>query len=102
MKYQLVLQFKSDSLSDLDSIVAIEDQLIAELADSEEVDGHDMGSGEANIFLITSDPTETFQRAKAILDRLGTTPLFAAAYRPVESDNFYVLWPPELQFFSIS
>ena len=43
LKYQLVLQFQGDSLDDYDAMIALEDDLIAELQGVAEVDGHDMG-----------------------------------------------------------
>ena len=60
--YQLVLQFCGDSLQDLDELIALEDELIEQLGDSADVDGHDVGSGETNIFIFTSDPKQTFER----------------------------------------
>lgn len=61
MKYQLVLQFQGDSLCDYDAMVALEDGLIAALDDSANVDGHDVGSGEVNIFIFTDEPKKAFQ-----------------------------------------
>ena len=48
--YQLVLQFAPKALPDYDALVALERQLTGQLGESA-VDGHDMGSGEANIFI---------------------------------------------------
>ena len=69
MDFQLVLQFRGDSLDDFDVMVALEEELMEELGDSADVDGHDVGSGETNIFIFTSDPTGTFDRAKPVLAR---------------------------------
>jgi hypothetical protein len=60
MRYQLVLQFRGDSLADCDQMVALEDRLIEELGRSAKKDGHDCGSGETNIFIFTTDPAATF------------------------------------------
>ena len=62
MDYQLVLQFRGDSLADYDTMVALENELIDELGDSADVDAHDVGSGEVNIFIITTDPARTFRQ----------------------------------------
>ena len=102
MDYQLVLQFKGDSLRDYDSMISLEDALIEELADIAEVDGHDVGSGETNIFLETSEPASTFARAKAVLEQSSLLGKVAAAYRPVGGNSFIVLWPHQLQFFSVA
>src|SRR6266699_2489706 len=74
MDFQLVLQFSGDSLADYDAMVALENELIAELGDTADVDGHDFGSGEVNIFIITTDPARTFRQSRAVLEgdrRLG-------------------------------
>jgi hypothetical protein len=68
MRYQLLLQFRGDSLVDYDAIAALEDELIEKLPEAD-VDGHDVGSGETNIFIFTADPVRTFQQAKPVLER---------------------------------
>ena len=50
MRFHLVLQWPLSSLNGFDEILNIEDLLIAKLTDQSDVDGHDFGSGEANIF----------------------------------------------------
>ena len=92
-KYQLVLQFRGDSLDDYDAMMALEDDLIAEFHGLAKVDGHDMGSGEVNIFILTNDPHAAFQRAKALLERRGSLHQGTAAYRPIDGDDYTVLWP---------
>ena len=94
MKYQLVLQFRGDSLADFDALIALEDRLIEELGDSEDVvDGHDCGSGESNIFIFTSDPTSTFQKVRQTLEREGRLQSVTAAYRAIYGENYTVIWP---------
>ncbi|MEA3211932.1 MAG: hypothetical protein QOE70_4989 [Chthoniobacter sp.] len=93
MDYQLVLHFRGDSLEDLDATVALEDDLIQELGDSADVDGHDVGSGETNIFIFTSDPAATFLRARTVLQRRQQLKSVVAAYREVEGEQFTVIWP---------
>ncbi len=102
MNYQLVLQFKGDSIEDYDSMVAIEDELIQELADVGEVDGHDAGSGGTNIFIITSAPVQAFERSKVVLERSGLLGAVAAAYRPVAGNTYTVLWPHHQEAFSVA
>lgn len=69
MRYQLVLQFRGDTLDDLDEIVELEDSLVDQLPKSAEVDGHDVGSDEVNIFIHTSEPIGTFAAIRPILVR---------------------------------
>ena len=90
--YQLVLQFAANTVSDYDALVALEQQLTAALGDSE-VDGHDMGSGEANIFILTSDPQKAFHQVVPVLEHTGQMPAIRAAYRRTDEDEYHVLWP---------
>ena len=93
MDYQLVLQFEGDSLEILDSIVELEDNLIEALDDIAEVDGHDVGSGEANIYIFTSDPSVAFQRIRPLLEHIKSPKLLAVAYRESDGENYTTLWP---------
>lgn len=95
-KYQLVLQFPCNSMQEFDAVIELEDALVAELSESTaDVDGHDSGSGEANIFILTSEPSETFERVHAIASRAsGLAPVLRAAYRKLDADEYSVLWPP--------
>ena len=102
MKYQLVLQFRDDSLADFDAMVALEDRLRKDLGRSAEVDGHDCGSGETNIFILTSDPATTFWRVRHTLHREGCLEAATAAYRAVGGERYTVLWPEGQTEFSIT
>ena len=92
--HQLVLQFAANSVRDYDDLVALEQQLVTELGESE-VDGHDMGSGEANIFLLTVDAQKTFRQLVPVLERSGRLPTVTAAYRHTDEDRYHVLWPED-------
>jgi len=93
MRYQLVLQFRGDSLADYDQMIAVEDRLIEALGDSADVDGHDAGSGETNIFIFTSDPVATFRQAQPVLQSMDQLEQVTAAFRDVEGEQFTVIWP---------
>ena len=93
MDYQLVLQFRGDSLDHFDAMVALEDELTEELGDSADVDGHDIGSGETNIFIFTSDPAATFQRVRPVLERTHRLQAVTAAYREADGERYTVIWP---------
>lgn len=95
MRYQLVFQFRGDSIEDLDSKVSLEDELIEELEGSADVDGHDVGLGETNIFIYTSDPTATFLQARPVLERRQQLQSLTAAYRDVDGGAFTVIWPED-------
>jgi hypothetical protein len=92
MQYQLVLQFAAGTVADYDALVAVEHQLIAALGE-DAVDEYDMGAGEANIFILTSDPEKTFRQVASALEDTGYMAAVTAAYRRVSEDRYHVLWP---------
>jgi hypothetical protein len=95
MDYQLVLQFKNNSCLDLDMLVELEDDLRQLVMSMAEVDGHDIGAGEMNIFVLTDDPVGTFERAKPLLADSSLLHEVAVAYRYLRSDDFIVIWPED-------
>jgi hypothetical protein len=93
MNYQLVLQFPAESLNDFDSLVELEDELIQVSGQSAEIDGHDFGSGEANIFILTSDPANTFSVIKPKLESKGLLGKATVAHREIDGEDYTVIWP---------
>jgi hypothetical protein len=100
MKYQLVLQFAADSTEDFDRLIALEDRLIEEL-DVATVDGHDFGSGEFNIFVLTDDPATVFGKAHGIVTSQGVPNALRSAYREMDGEDYVILWPSSLTEFSV-
>jgi len=101
MKYQLIVQFQNNSNYDFDWLIEVEDKLIETLRDAEE-DGHDIGSGEMNIFIFTNTPTKTFETVKNVLKNYG--PVLEntkIAYREVKKDQYFCLWPKGLTEFMV-
>jgi hypothetical protein len=101
MKYQLVLQFAADSTEDFDRLVALEDKLIEELDDVATIDGHDFGSGEFNIFVLSDDPATVFGKAHGIVINQGVPNVMRSAYRNVDGEDYVILWPSSLTEFSV-
>ena len=99
MKYLLVLQFPS-FVKTLAQLVELEDELERELASQAEIDGHDFGAGEGNIFVRTDDPGRTFAQVKQVLD-LASLDSLKAAYRDLEGESYTILWPPDLGEFQV-
>jgi hypothetical protein len=102
MTYQLVLQWPASSITDYDAMIEIENALVKNLSDADDVDGHDAGSGEVNIFIGTDDPKRAFNEVKAIL---GTRDLWAdarVAYREVAGSEYTILWPKDLTEFKVA
>ena len=98
--FLLVLQFPLSCLGDFDRLIQLENNLEKTLEGRGEIDGHDAGSGEGNIFIFTKDPEQAFRVILPSLDERGRQEL-RAAYRKVEDDGFTTLWPPGLKEFSI-
>lgn len=95
MKYQLVIQFPEALYDDL------EDKLDEVLLDAE-VDGHDIGSGEVNIFIHGNDPVNSFRIAKNILEDDGVElNNIKAAYRKLNGEHYIPLWPENLVDFTV-
>jgi hypothetical protein len=90
--YQLVLQFPAFAV-DFDELIAIEDELRAAVAPPATVDGHDFGSGEGNIFILTGAPVATFEIVLPVLEGLSFDGDATVAYRSLESSEFTVIWP---------
>jgi hypothetical protein len=90
--YQLVLQFLAVSV-DLDDLVAIEEELVAVVEPPATVDGHDFGSGEANIFILTDAPAATFDIVLPVLKGLARDRDATVAYRTLNGEEFTVIWP---------
>ena len=74
-------------------MIALENELAEELGNSANIDGHDVGSGETNIFIFTSDPTATFCRMKAVLERTRHLQAVTVAYREINSERYTLIWP---------
>jgi hypothetical protein len=92
--HQLVLQFSARSLTDYDAVVEVEEALIAGLGVRADVDGHDVGRGAMNVFILTEDAPAVFVTARELLARHPRTTLLAAAYREHDSEESYTsIWP---------
>jgi hypothetical protein len=98
-KFMLVLQFPDDQV-DFDRLVELEDELGSAVEPEAEVDGHDFGSGEGNIFIHTDDPEGTFQVVKGTLEP-AMLHVLKAAYRARKGETYRVLWPAGLDEFSV-
>ena len=94
MDYQLVIQFPlSDATADdFDQLLVIENKLDLVLRSKHQVDGHDIGSGEMNIFIHTNNPAEAFRISKDVLSEKDLE-IVTIAFRELNGDKYSVLWP---------
>lgn len=102
MKYQLVLQWHESSIKDYDAMIEAEDALISQLSKLHEVDGHDVGSGEVNIFILTNDFKKAFDEVKVVLQDKDFWADVHVAYREINKSEYIVLWPEGVTEFSIA
>lgn len=97
-----MLQFACNSDADFNSVIETEDQLVSVLGESAVVDGHDSGSGQANIFVFTSAPIITFRQVSELLQSKGLLQgRFKAAYRLATGNQYTILWPESSGEFSV-
>jgi len=90
--FQLVLQFAPWDSAHFEDLIALEEKLIAAVGSRATVDGHDAGSGEANIFLLTEHPTEILRDCIPVVQRSALR-VFAAGYRNLDADDYQRVWP---------
>lgn len=102
MRYQLVLQWPAADSQDYDAMIEIEDTLIEQLSAVHEVDGHDAGSGEMNIFIRTDDPERAFAEIERILGSRDFWIDARVAYRELKGDQYVVLWPSNFTDFRVA
>ena len=98
MKYQLVIQTRDSSL---DAVIALEDMITDLLNGTSEIDGHDFGSGEANIFIITTKPESDCNAIKTALGQRLEKEKIKIAYRALGSSEYISLYPKETENFKI-
>lgn len=90
--YQLVIQFEASGLRGFDELVALETSL-AELAGLQaEVDGHDAGGGEMNLFLHSGHPEAAFAQCLPAI-QASSLRFRGAAFRALGAEAFTRLWP---------
>jgi hypothetical protein len=102
VKYQLVLQLPASSIKDYDEMVKLEETIMQSLGNLGNVDGHDAGSGEMNIFILTNHPKPAFDRIKQLLGTKDFMPDLKVAFRVIGKDEFTILHPADLTHFAIA
>jgi hypothetical protein len=90
--FQLVLQFAPWDDRDFDDLIRVEDML-GSVISSDAIDGHDLGSNEANIFVFTENPTAVLQAALPVIKEAELLWKFSAGYRDVDGEEYFRIWP---------
>ena len=83
-------------------MIELEEVIIRQLANLGCVDGHDAGSGEMNMFILTDSPNAAFDRIRQMLAIRGVMPDLKVAYREIGKDGFTILHPAGLTRFVIT
>jgi len=65
------------------------------------VDGHDIGSGEMNVFIFTNDAKAAFDTTMSLI-RAGDLKELVAGYRKFEEEDYTPMSPPGLECFRVS
>jgi len=92
----------ASSIQDYDDMVELEGVIMEALAGVGDVDGHDAGSGEMNIFILTDEPHLALDRIKLVLGTRDFMPDLKVAYRKIEGNQFTIIHPPDLTYFAIA
>ena len=102
--YILVVQFEMKASDDFDRLLLIEqalEEVFLRNRDKGDVDGHDAGSGEMNIFIRTDDPAQAFTSIRPTLERLGVLAGAKVAYRERTGEIYTCLHPVGLLHFAV-
>ncbi len=97
MEYQLTLKFPYYDVDDYKNIIALEEKLSKKLGKSANVGGHYAGSEVMNIFVITSQPLESFVVVLEVVRGEGFLASLSVLCRAVNGDKYARLWPLDLQ-----
>lgn len=100
-EYQLVFQLPGSSQVDFEDLTRLERELRSEVGNLGTVDGHDMGLGEMNIFVLTRSPIQFFERALTLTGIRRAMPRMKVAFREVEGEDYEILYPPGLYEFEV-
>jgi hypothetical protein len=102
VKYQLVLQWpSSSSTAEYDRLISFEETIRDGLGELGIVDGHDIGSGEMNIFIHTDEPVAAFEKARNLLGSKENPGELKAGYRDFDEDDYVSIYPQGLDHFSV-
>ena len=97
----LIIQFPGNSEEDFEKLIKLEEKLEAELKSNNIADGHDFGSGEMNIFILTNSPNVIAQKVVEIINQTKSIPFFRIAYREIDGNDYIILYPSQETDFKV-
>jgi hypothetical protein len=100
--YQLVFQLPGSSETDFGEMIGLEEELRSAIGDLGDVDGHDIGQGEMNVFVLTRSPIRVFEMVRSLPSVARAMPRLRVAFRPLDGDEYEVLHPPGPYRFTLA
>lgn len=92
MIFQITIKFEASTLDDFDEKIIWETKLIELLGDRHEVDGHDFGEGEMNIYVHSEAPKQAFELIKSSSLWNPEASCIEVTYRSINSEISKLLW----------
>jgi len=99
---QIVFQWPASSEADYQLLLAIEETITRGLGPIGLVDGHDIGSGEINVFIHTNDPKGAFEKTMSLIRGKYDLKELMVGYRNFEDNDYVPMFPPGLEAFRVS
>lgn len=88
-------------MADYNALILFEDEISNLLDGTTTVDGHDFGSEEANIYIITEKPEADFKTIKTALGKRLEKRKIKIAYREIGTLKYTSLYPSGAEKFTI-
>jgi hypothetical protein len=98
-KFQMALQFKEEL--GFDKLIEMEDLIRKHFDQEADIDGHDIGSGEMNIFIYTNFPEDLLKKILVLPELQTEISEMKAAYRKIHGNIYTCMWPTTLKSFNI-
>ncbi|MBD5604744.1 MAG: hypothetical protein IAI48_06590 [Candidatus Eremiobacteraeota bacterium] len=97
LEYQIVVQFPIPaSIESAEDVLPIEMDLSDAIGSSAEIDGHEVSSTNANVFVLACDPRTTFESVRERLAKSYPDLDYVAASRKCcDNDDWTLLWPKD-------
>lgn len=93
MKYQVIIQLPEAFFSTHSEIVEFENNLIASMPKTCDVDGFDVGSGTTNFFVHTDSPLAALKHFRTYMGTNKVEKNLRVSYRELDGDAYTNLWP---------
>jgi hypothetical protein len=100
--FLLVLRVPGSSIFDRAKVIGIEQQVSAALGDIGMIAGHDSGSGETDVLIMTRKPMEAYNVLRGLKEISDQPPVLKASYRQLAVHDYEVVYKQESFRFHIA